>query len=114
MAKIRQGFVSNSSSASFILIITTVDPILDDFKDINEFGNYLKREINFSEFDNEDDIALRFLKQVDDYTCKVECQTSMLNYITDIPQSMKDIYLSKILDIGLFNVENVTLKVVED
>lgn len=108
--KTRQGFVSNSSSASFILTIQTKEPIFDLFEDEDDLKRYLEWEVN----PPENDYTLDGIEIIDEHTCCVRDSTAILNDVSDIPQSMKDVYLAKILKQGLLKIHNVYLEIEED
>jgi len=91
--KIKNDFVTNSSSASFIMIFSAPGKTIEEFTEqLNDFIESYKKE-------TED--QMRFwdatnITELDDGKFKIEEWTSMYNYLSDIPKYMQYIMVDKV------------------
>jgi hypothetical protein len=122
--KIKTDFVTNSSSASFILTITTLQNLdINKFRDLfNEFILKYEREYKHSSPRNDEKTIFRFwdpkeLKQIELNKFELEDFTSMYNGVDDIPHYMKFLLLTKETDnysLECLGFGNVELKIDRD
>jgi len=93
--KIKTDFVTNSSSASFLLYIQSKGDNLEDFKESFErYMTFHASVINGSaRFFNPNDI-----EQISSNTFLVSDWTSMYNYFNDIPEYMRDLLVMFIVE----------------
>ena len=90
--KIKIDFVTNSSSASIMLFVESVTDDLEDFKE--KFNKYM--EVYQERYGEE--YVVHFwdparIKKLNSYLFVVEHDTSMYNYVTDIPHYMQVLIL---------------------
>ena len=110
--KIRKGFVTNSSSASFILTIKTKTPktidefkkMFNDFLDTYEQSYYPKKSLQFWN--------PNYVKQIGDTIFEISDRTFMYNDYSSIPDYMKHLMLMSIIEPDildeLLDVEKLT------
>ena len=114
--KFRNSFVSNSSSASFILEIFTDDHRMtkDNVIDIieNKIGTI---GIDYDGLDkNDKEMIKQNLKRIDDQKFVIDTWTAMYNGPENIPEFMKDFYIFHQLHPGESGFWRVDLRVEED
>ena len=104
--KVKLDHVTNSSSASFYLFITTQDTNLDDLDDFIERMERLTSNISYKEMSfHKDDIT-----QVSQHVFKLEGHTSMYNNCEDMPLWFRSILLewyihkSTLFDAGIEDI----------
>lgn len=124
--KIKLDFVTNSSSASFILFVESMEPDLSGFKQslrrlfdwfiLNESGFY--SEIEGYRHDNKQrmDNILESVDQISTHCYKLEAYTSMLNSLL---QDTPEIFVWMILEsmaVGLkdYGINSVVLRIEDE
>lgn len=117
--KFKTDFVTNSSSASFILYFASTDKNLDSFQD--SFNRYLEEYIQEYKY-TEESSDLRFynpqtVEEKEESIFKITESTSMYNNYGDIPHYMRTILLdSKIRQKELleaFGFKSIWIEVIE-
>ena len=117
--KFKTDFVTNSSSASFILYFASTDKNLDSFQD--SFNRYLEEYLRQYKY-NEESSILRFynpqtIEEKEEGIFKITESTSMYNNYEDIPHYMRTVLLdSKIRQKELletFGFKSIWIEIIE-
>lgn len=109
--KIKTDFVTNSSSASFIMYFVTNDRTVDEFtKRVSKFLNYYSYEDNpkFNE---------SMVKMITEGVFTINNYVGMYNFVDDIPSHMKTILLEKSINperILQFGFKDIVFSIEED
>lgn len=106
--KLKNDFVTNSSSTSFIMYVRTKDKTMEDF--LNRFKDCVHR-VSYHDCDNAE------FEEIADGVFSITDWTSMYNNIGDTPEYMKDILVAWYTDRGQLyecGITSVTFKKVDD
>lgn len=111
--KVKTDFVTNSSSASFIMTFVAADKTVDEFQDamnsfLEVYKNQTRSELRYWDGSNIEEIAPGIFQ--------IEEWTSMYNYIDDIPGYMKYIMVDHVVkshELASHGIEMTNFKIDE-
>ena len=112
MVRRKADFVTNSSSASFILHVCSNYEDLDDFK--REFYKCISREEYDTNWYEPQSVEQ---DDHDRFRYKIEACTSMYNYMTDVPRFMRMMVTEHAMsdsDLSQYGIRDVRIEVVRD